>query len=426
MAEIKIPEKTVSLEKLGLINQGLFEVDGELAQRYLAVIKHVFDLDCPITSFQIDKRGLSPELSDYFSKEYPDRFEYGENYLNMRSANRFMVIVSPDQKNAPLVAPQTSYDNDLCDLVHQLARHTIEDVTQKSVLFGEFENGISLYQTADDILRLRTVEISLDTLDHTVKKILELRKLSEGLDEGENALDDDYIARMKSLVKQVGDVRYRMVSDIFPIKREVHCFYAEFFKGVHVLRNFRSGDDVRCIFIYHHQKMGKSLGDEIIAVDLHDASLIDTLHNYKFLKYNEKLIPQRIKEIEDESLLADGIDVVELNDYQRKRAVIEHTPNFPESWNELRDMAKMLENTRAKVEDLVEEKSYETRLKLSEAKRKPEIMDHMLAELDPTDPIRLYEANRKKLVTEFPELPINRKRYIAYRLVEYTQGGKNV
>ena len=117
--------------------------------------------------------------------------------------------------------------------------------------------------------------------------------------------------------------------------------------------------------------------------------------------------------------MADGIDVVDLDEYQRKRQVISHTAQFPESWSELRDIAKLMDNSRAKVNDLIEDKSYETKLKLSEARSKKEIMSHMLAELDPTDPIRVYEANRKKLITDFPGLPLNRRRYIAYRLLEY-------
>jgi len=337
-----------------------------------------------------------------------------------------MIVVSPDQRNAPLVAPQTSYEDEFFDLVHSQARHTIEDVTKSQALFGELENGILLFKTADDLLHLRTIEITLDTLDHAVKSVFELRRMSDNLGQGNNALDPEYIGKMQELVKTVGDVRHRNISDMFPIKREVHCFYVEFFKGVHCLRNLSGYDKVQTIFISHHQDIKKDFGEEIIAIDMHDNGLIETLHKYGFLRYNEDLIDRRIQEIEDEVLLQNKQNVVDMSEHEKKRLTIEHVSEFPEAWNELREIAKIMRNSEsAKIEDLIKDKSYETKLKLSEAANKKEIITHLLAELDPTDPIRVYEANRKKLITEFPNLPLQRKRYIAYRLLEYKNQGGN-
>ena len=76
--KIEVPEKNIDLEKLGLINQGLFTLEGELASRYNAILKNVFDLECEMDNFRVDKRGLSPELCVYFKKKYPERFEFGD------------------------------------------------------------------------------------------------------------------------------------------------------------------------------------------------------------------------------------------------------------------------------------------------------------------------------------------------------------
>lgn len=421
----KIPKRKLSLEELGLVNQGLFTVDGELAKRYHAVLKQVFDLNCDVDNFRVDKRGISPELCRYFKEKYPERFEYGDSYLNIKSANRFMIVVSPDQKSAPLVAPQASYDDNLCEEVYRQARHTIEDITTKEALFGEFENGVSIFDSPDDLLQLRTVEISLDTLEGTVKSYFELKRLSDNLGEKNNALNPEYITKMQKLVEKVGDIRYRSISKVFPITKEIHCFYVEFFRGIHCLRNFRNQDDIKAILISHHQEGKiKGLGEEILSLDLHDKSLIDSLHKYKFLGYNKDLIEKRMQEIEDEVLLAEGIDLVELAPYERKRKVTDLYKNFPESYNELRKIAKTMKNTSTRIKDAVADSSYETRLKLSEPASKAEIMNHILAEIDPTDVVRVYESNKRKLITEFPDLPLNRKRYIAYTLLNHAGGDK--
>lgn len=428
MTDIIIPEKDIDLEKLGLINQGLFQVDGELTQRYNAILKKVFGFECDVDSFRIDKRGLSPELCDYLKKKYPERLEFGENYLNMRSANRFMVVVSPDQKDAPLIAPQTSYEDGLYDEVYRQARHTIEDLTQSDALFGELENGISVFQTPYDLMQFRTVKITLDSLEGAQQLMQQLKDMSDKLGEGNNALDDNYINKMRGLVEKVGNVDLRNISDIFPIKREVHCFYVEFFKGIHCLRNFKNDEDISAIYVYHEQGEPKDFGNEILGFDLHDKELLKVLHKHKFLKYDASLIEERISEIENEALLDNGIDIISLAPYERKRKIIENSSKFPESWHELREIAGLIESSSIDIENTLKHKSYETKLKLSVATKKPlgkpEIVNHMLAELDPSDVFRVYESNPRKFRTEFSGLTLNRQRYVCYQVLSSLKGGK--
>jgi hypothetical protein len=411
----------VDLEKLGLINQNLFTVKGEIASRYNEVLKNVFDLECKEDNFRIDKRGLSPELSKYFKEKYSDRFEFGENYLNMGSANQFMVIVSPDQKNSSLVAPQTSYEDKLYDAVYKTARHTIENVVEKEALFGEFENHISIFKKAEDLLQLRLLEVSLDTVNQTVKASSKLEELSKGLDEDNNSLNKDYIEKMLELVRK--NVKTDM-PDIFPVKMEVHCFYAEFFKGVHCLRNFKNDDDIKAVFIYHHQKTEK-LGVDVAMLDLHSPVLLEMLHKYGFVNYNTELVNQRLQEIEDDALLEKGIDVVNIPAYQRKRLVVQQEKAFPESWHELRKIHSIMNNAKqTEIEDIIEKNSIETKTKLAEPASKEDIINHMFAEIDPTDAYRTYAFNKRKFITEFPSLPLNRKNYVVSTILNRLKGGK--
>ena len=73
------------------------------------------------------------------------------------------------------------------------------------------------------------------------------------------------------------------------------------------------------------------------------------------------------------------------------------------------------------MDELLEDRDYEIKLKLSESSDEDEIVDHMLAELDPTDISRLYNSNRKKMLVEFPNLPLNRQRYIAHTIINKSQ-----
>ncbi|VVB78985.1 Uncharacterised protein [uncultured archaeon] len=432
MTDIIIPERDIDLEKLGLINQGLFHVDGELAQRYNAVLSKVFGFESELDSFRVDKRGLSPEVCDHLKRKYQDRLEFGENYLNIKSANRYMIVLSPDQKDAPLIAPQTSYEEGLYDEVYRQARHTIEDLTQSDALFGELDNGITVFQSPYDLMQLRTVKISLDSLDGAGQLMGQLKEMSDRLGEKnsfgtDNALNEEYISQMRGLVGKVGNVDLRNISDIFPIKREVHCFYVEFFRGIHSLRNFKNDDDLNAIYVFHHQGEVRDLGEEVIGLDLHDKDLLKTLHRYKFLKYDSGLIEQRISEIENEVLLEEGIDVVSLPPYEKKRKVIEHSGKLPECWRELRNIAGLMDNTSTEIEDAVKHTTPETKLKLSVATKKPfgkpEIVNHMLAELDSSDVTRVYESNPRKFRVDFPGFPLNRQRYVCSQVLSSLKGG---
>lgn len=423
MVEITVPKTRIDLESLGLINQDLFNVEGNIASRYNVILKEIFELDSDLDAFRIDKRGLSPELSNYFAKKYPGRFEFGENYLNLNSANRFIIMVSPEQASAPLVAPQTSYDNELCDIIHKRSRHTIQDITQNEALFGELENGIDLFKSPYDLLNLRNIQVNLDSLNSTVQKILRLRKLSHGLEINNNALDNKYIREMKELVKEVGDERERTVSDIFPIKKEIHCFYAEFFKGVHILRNFEGSERLDILMIHDREYEPRYIGNSIVTITKDDPHLIDQLFKFNFLKYNPKLLESRIKSIEDEFLLDKGLDLVEFDSTDRIKHLYAHANEFPHIWEELKNIY-LITNNQLDVDfsRLIESSSDEAKLKLATGSRKKEIINHLLAELDPTDYIRLYESNKKKLITDFSKYSKERKRYVAHKLLQYKAG----
>jgi|SRR3989344_3776723 len=420
MSQIIIPEGNVDLERLGLINQNLFPVRGKLAVRYNAILKHVFDFDSDIDEFRIDKRGISPEVAKHLKEKYPERLEFGENYLNIGSANRYMIVLSPEQKTAPLVAPQTSYENELYDMTHRQARHTIEDITREEAMYGELENHITLFRSAEDLLRMKTVEVSLDTINGTLKQIFKLAEMSENLGVNDNALNEEYMQEMRGLVKKVGDIRTRAVSNVFPIKRELHCFYVEFFNGVHCLRNFAPGK-VKGIFITDSQPGSEREASDIIYRDIRDQDLLNLLDKYDFIRYNPDLIKIRIREIEEQVLLDRDIDVSELEPNARKRLLLQKTKAFPEVYHELCELEKMDGDKR--IKGTIKDGSYELRLKLAEGQEKKDIVEHMLAELDPSDPIRLYNFNRKKLITEFPSMPLNRQRYIAKKLLNREMKG---
>jgi hypothetical protein len=79
---------------------------------------------------------------------------------------------------------------------------------------------------------------------------------------------------------------------------------------------------------------------------------------------------------------------------------------------------------QTEIEDIIEKNSIETKTKLAEPASKEDIINHMFAEIDPTDAYRTYAFNKRKFITEFPSLPLNRKNYVVSTILNRLKGGK--
>lgn len=158
-------------------------------------------------------------------------------------------------------------------------------------------------------------------------------------------------------------------------------------------------------------------------IDRGHPHLLSTLHKFGFIRYTAEHVAQRIAEIEDQWMLDRGLEVIDMSPEDRTSFLVENASQLPQIWKELQTIERITKSTTRTLEEVLEDKDYTVRLKLAEAKKKPEVINHLLAELDPTNIERLYHANRNRVVADFPSLPINKKRYIAYKALEST-GGK--
>jgi hypothetical protein len=370
---------------------------------------------------------MSPEIKKYMAEKHADRPEIVEDYLCIgpNGANRFMLIVSPEQRTAPLIDPRSSYENKLCDSIYQDAKHTIEDITVNEAMYGEFDNDIDIITHPHDLLTVRTVKLSLETLSGTVASFSRLQKMMKELNR-DNALDEKYISLVQGLVSKVGDARQRMISpDLFPVTRELHCFYDRAFNGIYCLRNHGRRGDTRTLFVSTQNDVCHDVGEKILCFDKIDQSLFDVLCEKEYVSYNPDLLGKGIRELEDEMLLNADIDIAALNNSSlisqiRKRLLPDaKSPHIP-LWQELRGINRKLE-TGSKFKELMKDTSYEAQLKLIEATKKPEVVNHLLAELDPSDVVRSYQTHPQRFAAKFDNLSVNRKKYIVHVLTKHQE-----
>ena len=85
----------IRLIKAGLMFGNLVEVASPaLIERYNRALKHLTGKETKLTDFHIDISGYSPEIGE----------ELGDDlYLNPNGCNRQFILLSTDQKSAPLL-----------------------------------------------------------------------------------------------------------------------------------------------------------------------------------------------------------------------------------------------------------------------------------------------------------------------------------
>jgi len=88
------------LVKAGLMFGNLYEVSSPaMVERYNRALDYLIGKRTALTEFHVDIAGFSPEVAD----ELGDQF-----YLNPHGANQMFILLSTDQKTAPLLGSQFS------------------------------------------------------------------------------------------------------------------------------------------------------------------------------------------------------------------------------------------------------------------------------------------------------------------------------
>jgi len=89
----------------GLMFGNLFEVASPpLVDRYNRALRHLTGKTTQLTDFHVDISGFSPEIG----------FEFGDDlYLNPNGCNRQFILMSTEQKSAPLLNAKFSFSRDV-------------------------------------------------------------------------------------------------------------------------------------------------------------------------------------------------------------------------------------------------------------------------------------------------------------------------
>lgn len=235
------------LVKHGLMYGNLLEVTSpSMVARYNRALEHLTGKRTELQEFHVDISGFSPEIGDELDDIH---------YLNPSGCNRQFILLSVEQKSAPLLNARFSTSRSILrrfidDNEEQLFALSIRDC-----VVGELVNSVYSLSSPLDLFDIRTIEIDADTVGGHAEAGEDLGDLIERfMNEQDGWWDDVLIAEMIELSRHAGDV-IRTPLTIRNRSYEQGNFYTSHYGGLYVFRDVRES---ACI----------APGDTDIVVDL--------------------------------------------------------------------------------------------------------------------------------------------------------------
>lgn len=183
----------------GLMFGNLIHVDSPaLVDRYNRALKHLTDRQTQLTDFHVDISGYSPEVGD----------ELGDPlYLNQGGCNRQFILLTTQQKTAPLLDAAFSMSRGILRQFIEENEAQLFALTAKDAVAGELLNTVYAIDRPARLFDIRRIRIEADTTTGTVRDAEKLGRMVDRFMAEEDAwFDDVLIADMITVAKRTGDV----------------------------------------------------------------------------------------------------------------------------------------------------------------------------------------------------------------------------
>ena len=320
----------------GLMFGNLFEVSSTaLVERYNRALKHLTGKTTKQTHFHVDISGYSPEIGD----EFDDRL-----YLNPNGCNRQFIILSTQQKTAPLLNAKFSTSRGILRQFIEENEIQLFALTTRDAVAGELINSVYSVSEPSRLFQIRQIEVEADTTENHVVDAQELlTKIDQFQTEPEAWWDDVLITDMVELAKKSGDIVGNPLSLDNGTYRQDN-FYTAHFGGIYIFRDVKkpaaitagAPEDVVPLPIESVYGFSDRNG---IARFLEKNKLVESIASAKNLN-TAALLQQRIDFILVDAAAAAGEDLNGRSRHELRRTARRHLKDLPEEFHALNDLLR--------------------------------------------------------------------------------------
>lgn len=218
------------LGESGLHEQGLLHInEPHIVERYNQCLKAIGLEPTTLDKFSIDGMGFSPEIAAEKSNL---------QYLSLDGiSNPFAIIISPQQQGLPVYSPYHSFDGDLMDEVFRLFHRQIADLSLRTGIYIDIDEGISRIAVPKDLLMVEWIVCRFNVIGNISKDAKRQREIVALLHQGENWTDQSLIDELIKNIEANGDLRYEHLELTDLPFTEIQTFYTSAFGGVYVFRD---------------------------------------------------------------------------------------------------------------------------------------------------------------------------------------------
>ncbi|WP_299880977.1 DUF6638 family protein [uncultured Sulfitobacter sp.] len=187
------------LIKSGLMFGNLVHIDSPaLVDRYNRALHHLTGKRTELTDFHVDISGYSPEVGDALQDDL---------YLNHQGVNRQFILLSMEQRTAPLLNTKFSTSRDILKRFFAENEAQLFALTARDAVAGELVNSVYDVSTPARLFDIRRITIEADTTGGTVANAEKLGQMVDRFrTEPDGWFDDVLIADMIGLAGKTGDV----------------------------------------------------------------------------------------------------------------------------------------------------------------------------------------------------------------------------
>ena len=215
----------------GLMFGNLIEVSSPaLVDRYKRAMKALTGHVTQLADFHIDLSGYSPEIGE----ELDD-----DRYLNPNGCNRQFILLTTEQKTAPLLNMVFSTTKAILQRFIERNESQLFALTARDAVVGSVQGSIYEISSLAKLLDVQQVTVEADTLGGHVAAAAQLGALiGRFRTEPESWRDDVLIAEMIELAKKTGDV-IRVPISLPALTVAEPSFWTSLFGGVYLLRDVK-------------------------------------------------------------------------------------------------------------------------------------------------------------------------------------------
>ncbi|GKY88204.1 DUF6638 family protein [Sinisalibacter aestuarii] len=213
----------------GLMFGNLIRIDSPaLVERYNRALERLTRKRTALSEFHIDISGYSYEIGE----------ELGDHlYLNPNGVNRLFIILTTEQKRAPLLNAQFSTSRGILKQFIEENEAKLFALTAQDAVAGELDNSVFEVTAPARLFDIRKITVVADT---TQSHVANARKLADRIErfqtEPDGWYDDVLIAEMIELAKRTGDVT-RQPIDLAHATYEQGNFWTAHFGGIYIFRD---------------------------------------------------------------------------------------------------------------------------------------------------------------------------------------------